>query len=49
MTDYEAHVDEEIEALGNDPHCLAASRMIGWGEECLRDAQDQTRKALVVA
>jgi hypothetical protein len=46
MTDYEAHVNEAIEALGQYLHCVAANRMIGWGEECLRDLQHQTRKAL---
>ena len=46
MTDYKAHVNEAIEALGQYLHCVAANRMIGWGEECLRDLQDQTRRAL---
>jgi hypothetical protein len=46
MIDYKAHVSEAIEALAQYLHCMAASRMVGWGEECLRDLQDQTRKAL---
>jgi hypothetical protein len=46
MIDYKAHVSEAIEALGLYLHCMAASRMVGWGEECLRDLQDQTRKAM---
>ena len=46
MLDYKTHVSEAIEALAQYLHCMAASRMVGWGEECLRDLQDQTRKAL---
>ncbi len=46
MIDYKAHVSEAIEAIAQYLHCTAASRMLGWGEECLRDLQDQTPKAL---
>jgi predicted thioesterase len=49
MTDYTAHVGEAIQALGQSRHCVATSWMVGWGEECVRDLEEQTRNALVAA
>ena len=49
MIKYREHVAEAIEALGQYLGCVRSARIAGWGEECLRDLQEQTRKAMIAA
>jgi hypothetical protein len=46
---YEEHVSEAVTALGQYLGCLRDGKEVGWGDECLRDLQDQSRKAMIAA